>query len=183
MESLILPALIVIIWLSYRYFKKRKMVKLIKQKYPNKELVERIVKKHALDFSTDSDNEILASKNLEKAFLYWAENDLKRARDCFQRTAQITAQDDIPQYKSEIVTKIITEFTEYDDLFHDIIRDTQNILDKNPNILQTDIYAHLKEYSKRDIQYALYYADVKNLISRVKKNRSYILNNKDSNND
>ena len=96
----------------------------------------------------------------------------------FQDAGALLGNNDVPQYKLDILIEIISNFAETDDLFHRIKDDALNIISKNPNILQTDIYSLLKAYSKNDIQYTLYYAEYKNYIIRTKKGISYLLNTK-----
>lgn len=146
------------------------------QRYPLRDIVEQVSSKHKLVLSLDNKNEAKAKKQIENAYEAWAANDFKTARDLFQEAGKYIGSDDVPQYKLDIVIGIVSEFAEYDSLFHSIVDEARDIIKQEANILQTEIYARLKSYSKQDIQYALYYAEVKKILKREKKGRTYVLN-------
>lgn len=169
------------IYFVYKKIKNRSRKKISKRvtetkSYPNLNLVDSILKKHNITFSTDNPDEMMAHDCFQIACEAWIEDDYKTARTEFQKTAALLRRDDVPQYKLDNFLELASEFVEHDSLFHYIKNDIISVICNNPNILQTDIYGLLKSYSKNDIQYALYYAELKGYITRTKKGRSYILN-------
>lgn len=182
MEVIIFLLFIVCVYFGYKKIKynriKKAQEKFLRDNYPNLELVNSVLKQHVINFSLDNSAEIEAKKQFDVACNAWAANDYKNARKYFQEAGASLGDNDVPQYKLDILIEIISNFAETDDLFHRIKDDALMVISKNPNILQTDIYNLLKAYSKSDIQYALYYAEYKNYITRTKKGRSYLLNTK-----
>lgn len=174
--------LIICVYFGYKKIKhnriKKAQEKFLRDNYPNLEFVNSILKQHVINFSLDNSAEISAKTKFDEACNAWAANDYKNVRKHFQDAGALLGNNDVPQYKLDILIEIISNFAETDDLFHRIKNDALKIISKNPNILQTDIYSLLKAYSKNDIQYTLYYAEYKNYIIRTKKGISYLLNTK-----
>lgn len=153
----------------------------IKDEYipPNKDFVEKFIERHPINFHPTNKRETLALEELKNAYYFWMHNDFSSARKNFLDSAKWLSNDEIAQYKADCIIGIIASFSNYDPMYHLMLDEIKEILMEKPNILQTEIYSLLRNYSKNDIQYVLYYADFKNDITRKKKGRSYILNLKD----
>ncbi|ANV98580.1 hypothetical protein BBW65_07125 [Helicobacter enhydrae] len=160
---------------QYAQENKQREQEAIQAKYPNKEFVEAFIKEHPVNFYPENERELLAIDSLKNAYACWMGNDYSSARKNFLESATLLSNDEIAQYKADCIIKIIADFSDYDPIYHFILDETRIILKSKSGILQTEIYSFLRDYSKKDIQYVLYYADFKKEIKREKKGRSYIL--------
>lgn len=85
----------------------------------------------------------------------------------------------IDQYKNELSElmsnreKLVADDMRYKKASRGLEQQVRQILQKNPHILQTEIYKHFDPIVKNDIRDILYLFEKDNVISRVKAGRTY----------
>jgi hypothetical protein len=94
---------------------------------------------------------------------------------CVEALKQLAKLD--PKFQSDHAAAQVeySQFARQDPLYGRTLETVKTVLNANPGILQSEIYAKIPDLTKDDLSYVLYFADVRGDLLREKKGRSYLL--------
>jgi hypothetical protein len=105
----------------------------------------------------------------------WASGDWDWARAALQKLAYTMTGDDVSQEQKDHFKRLMTRFAQKDPLYREIIVELLPVIQQQPGILQSEIYAHVPRHDVETIRYVLYFAHELGDLVRLKKGRSYQL--------